>query len=261
MKPTLLTCVLSALILGQTVRISARAVDARGITVCCTVPTLVSLELGDTSAPLKAMRSGGGPPAFVFEARPKKYKLTVPDGEFDISPDIVDARPGKDLDLGAIVIEPRLIRNLRVAQIVVDLRNGVDGTLAAPLDCGLPNSAAPLDSPHSPSLFDAVPKGADHRQSIEAAVGGKVTVARVTRFERAPDLTASEIQNEVRRVWLGRFEFASPWIPWSEGVGWRIEASVEFEDGTRATLLTDGLHVQVRDRDGKCWSTRIWPSA
>jgi hypothetical protein len=92
-------------------------------------------------------------------------------------------------------------------------------------------------------------------------VGGNVTVIRVTRFERSRDLTASEVRNEVRRVWLGRFEFASPSIPWSEGVGWKIEASVEFEDGTQAAFLTDGVHVQVRDRAGKCCFTRIWPSA
>jgi hypothetical protein len=126
MKPALLTFVLSAVILGQTVKISARAVDARGLTVCCIGLTLVSLDPGDTSAPLTAISSRGGPPDFIFEARRKKYRLSVPDGEFDISPDIVDARAGKDLDLGSIVIEPRLIGNLRLAQIIVDRRNGVD---------------------------------------------------------------------------------------------------------------------------------------
>jgi hypothetical protein len=41
---------------------------------------------------------------------------------------------------------------------------------------------------------------------------------------------------------------------------WNIRATVEYEDGKKSTMLTDGLHVQVQDREGKYWYMREWPA-
>jgi hypothetical protein len=44
---------------------------------------------------------------------------------------------------------------------------------------------------------------------------------------------------------------------WAEVTLWNIEASVEYEDGKRALVLTDGWHIEVQDREGKQWFTRL----
>ena len=88
----------------------------------------------------------------------------------------------------------------------------------------------------------------------------KVRAIRVTRVRSDPPLTPAQIKQEVRRVWLGVFWDASCYLGWAEGNFWNIQASVEYEDGERASLLTDGGHVQVQDRQGKYWFIRLWPA-
>jgi hypothetical protein len=39
-----------------------------------------------------------------------------------------------------------------------------------------------------------------------------------------------------------------------------VEASIEFEDGKRSSLVTDGGHVRVQDRTGKYWFMRLAPA-
>jgi len=41
---------------------------------------------------------------------------------------------------------------------------------------------------------------------------------------------------------------------------WNIEASLEYDDGKRATTLMDAIHVEVKDRDGNCGFIRLWPA-
>jgi hypothetical protein len=50
-------------------------------------------------------------------------------------------------------------------------------------------------------------------------------------------------------------------IVWDEGTWWSIESAVEFEDGKKGLLITDGLHVALRDHDGKNWFFRLLPAA
>jgi len=99
----------------------------------------------------------------------------------------------------------------------------------------------------------------DRFLSIESFMGGKVKSIRVVHHD--PKLTSSQVREEVRKVWLGVFWNASSFIGWSEGNRWNIEASVEYDDGKRSSILMDGwIHVQVEDREGKRWYVRLWPA-
>lgn len=98
----------------------------------------------------------------------------------------------------------------------------------------------------------------DRYLTVESFVGGKVELIRVVHYD--PRLTPPQIRDEVRKVWLGIFWFATSSIMWDEGNSWNIAASVEYEDGQRTLILTDGGHVQVQDREGKYWFIRLWPA-
>ena len=94
--------------------------------------------------------------------------------------------------------------------------------------------------------------------SAEEFAGGKVKEIRVVRYD--PRLTPDQIKAEVRKVWLGIFQYATCQIEWDEGTLWNVLATVEYEDGRKSSILTDGLHVQVQDREGKYWYMREWPA-
>jgi hypothetical protein len=95
----------------------------------------------------------------------------------------------------------------------------------------------------------------DRAVSIGSFVGGTAKAIRVLSYD--PRLTPSQIRDEVRKVWLGLFTEAYSSIMWSEMNRWNIKASVEFQDGKRTWILTDGIHVQVQDREGKYWFIRL----
>jgi hypothetical protein len=94
--------------------------------------------------------------------------------------------------------------------------------------------------------------------SIEEFVGGKVKKIHVVRYD--PRLTPDQIKEEVRKVWHGIFHDATCQIVWDEYTYWNILATVEYEDGRKSSILTDGMHVQVQDREGKYWYMREWPA-
>ncbi len=93
---------------------------------------------------------------------------------------------------------------------------------------------------------------------LESFVGGNVKSIRVVRH--LPYLTESQIRDYVRRVWLGVVRDVYSSIPWSEANSWIIEVAVEHTDWKSTGFLTDGVHVQIEDRLGKYWFTRISPS-
>ena len=70
------------------------------------------------------------------------------------------------------------------------------------------------------------------------------------------ELTPDQIKDEVRKVWVGIFNYLTCQIEWAEGTFWNIQATVEYEDGRKSSILTDGGHVQVQDREGKYWYMR-----
>jgi hypothetical protein len=96
-------------------------------------------------------------------------------------------------------------------------------------------------------------------------VGGKVKSIRVLRT--APlrpgttPPTADETRQKLRRVWQGKFRAAFCQIAWAEFTFWSIEAVLEFEDGKRSPLITDGVHVALQDHNGNSVFFRLFPAA
>jgi hypothetical protein len=223
---------------------------------------------------------------FTFFGTPgKRYRIDL-DGYGVRTRKTVDIARGKDIDVGDMIFEkcpavshavpkaptsPELLGILKSEQIVIELQSvprGGSGFVPlrpAALTNHKLNSAVDLPPCWSgPSLdkrteweplFDII---FDRYVSIESFVGGKVKMIRVIRYD--PNLTPSKVRDEVRKAWFGIFWHATSAITWAEYTSWNIEANVEYEDGKRASILTDGGHVQVRDRDGKYWYFRLWPA-
>lgn len=97
--------------------------------------------------------------------------------------------------------------------------------------------------------------------SVGESLGGRVKTIRVVGFEPwAPTQTFSQLPETVRSVWTGKFQDSSCQINWAEMSPWFLEARLEFEDGHRGLLITDGHHVVVRDHDGMIWFLRLLPA-
>jgi hypothetical protein len=166
---------------------------------------------------------------------------------------------------------PPLIGNLKLEQIVIEPQRFTNDAWAraAEFQAGGANSVwtnSPVESPKCWSLSLAQRQqweglcAIEFTQflSIEEFVGGKVKTIRVVRYD--PRLTPDQIKAEVRKVWLGIFHYATCQPGWAEGNLWNILAMVEYDDGRKSSILTDGGHVQVQDREGKYWYMREWPA-
>ena len=93
-------------------------------------------------------------------------------------------------------------------------------------------------------------------------VGGRVKNIRVVRSApRKGPPTAEEARKKLRMVWQSKFQVAFCQVAWAEPTLWSIESIVEFEDGKRSALITDGIHVALQDHDGKNWFFRLFPAA
>jgi hypothetical protein len=102
-------------------------------------------------------------------------------------------------------------------------------------------------------------------KAVGEFVGGRVKTIRVLRT--APfrpgikPLTLDETRQEVKRVWQGKFKAAFCQIAWAEATFWSVQAVVEFDDGKRSPLITDGVHVALQDHDGNSAFFRLFPAA
>ncbi len=97
---------------------------------------------------------------------------------------------------------------------------------------------------------------------VQDFVGANVRSIRVVHFFRQSKSPKSdEIRKLIKTVWHGTFQFASCGILWSEGTLWSIECTLEFKDGKQGVLITDGVHVALRDHEGKNWFFRLLPAA
>jgi hypothetical protein len=105
----------------------------------------------------------------------------------------------------------------------------------------------------------------EHPTTVGDFVSGKVKSIRVLRTARlrpgTTPPTADETRQKLKRVWRGKFQAAFCHIAWAERTFWSIEAVVEFEDGKRSTLITDGVHVAVQDHNGTSAFFRLFPAA
>jgi hypothetical protein len=102
----------------------------------------------------------------------------------------------------------------------------------------------------------------DHPTTVGQFQEGKVRAIQVVYFagwKNAPK--EEELRDLVRRVWQGKFRSVSCQINWAEGNLWTIEAVLEFDDGVRGELITDGSHVAMQGHDGKSYFFRLLPTA
>ena len=102
----------------------------------------------------------------------------------------------------------------------------------------------------------------DHPTTVGEFVGGKVKTIRVLHSApRRNPPTAEEVRIGLRKVWQGKFQVCFCQIAWSEPTRWTIESVLEFEEGKRSALITDGVHVALQDHDSKNWFFRLFPAA
>jgi len=93
----------------------------------------------------------------------------------------------------------------------------------------------------------------DHPTTVKDFVGRRVKTIRVIHYAArlgAKPPSLEEVRDTVLKVWQGKFQSAFCSLPWSEPSWWTSESTLEFEDGKRGTLITDGVHVFLRDHDG-----------
>ena len=222
---------------------------------------------------------------FTFLAAPKrKYRIYLGQG-YKTPRKTVDTAEGRGVDVGDMVFEhcpflsggktrqeptsAQLIGDLQLEQIIIEPQKLTNERVGIPLTPPSPdpNSRALVELPpcwSGPSLDRREEWEAltwvyfDRYLSVESFVGGNVKSIHVIRYD--PRLTPFQIREEVQKVWLGAFYGASSYLGWAEGTIWNIEVSVEYEDGKRCSLITDGGHVRVQDREGKYWFIRLWPA-
>jgi hypothetical protein len=230
---------------------------------------------------------------FKLLAEPgKTYRISLGPG-FKTPAKIVRVGSTQDIDIGEMVLQKcidlrgpyakppdsphELIGKLRRNQIVIERQHMSGNFVGLSSWSGLPSPAWPSANGVGSNASVEFPQcwsgpTLDRRGeweslcevsfnqflSIEDFVGGKVKRIRVVRY--GPRLTTDQIKEEVRKVWLGQFHYATCQIEWAEGTMWNIRATVEYADGKKSSLLTDGLHVQVQDREGKYWYMREWPA-
>ncbi len=242
---------------ARSVRVSGRVVPPNGGSVVIEVHFARVVSDGLMDARKVTPGSDG---LFSFLAAPNQhYRFAVLPGRLT-QERMIDTGSGQDVDLGILVLKwgqpldaSSLPGDLTPEQIVIEPQ---------PAGSGFPTLSLPRTGlePKTPEEALRSEVHLDHPVTVEAFVGGKVKLIRVVRYD--PELTPSQVKNEVRGAWLGAFSGASGMILWDEGNRWNIQASVEYEDGKRTSILIDGwCHVQVEDREGKYWFLRLWPAA
>lgn len=264
------------------IRITGRVMDPKGLPVPVSVrmARIVPGGLADEKIAL-ADRQG----VFTFHVEPgPTYRIYLT--EYGVrTRKTVETAGRKDVDVGDVLFErcptedpatklptpPELADYLRPSQIIVeqqkseyDLWRGILAPLPFTTDRGSHETVELPPCWSGPWLSRRGEWEAlclisfDHDVSIGAFVGGDVKYVRVVHYD--PKLTTLQIQDEVQKMWRSVFRDGACAIMWSEGNRWNIEAAIEYEDGKRSLIFTDGgAHVQVQDRDGKYWYIRRIP--
>jgi hypothetical protein len=95
------------------------------------------------------------------------------------------------------------------------------------------------------------------------ALGIRVTALRPlpTTANRSEEELWSEAVETILKVWAGEFRSAGAEIGWQEGAFWSISAVINYANGRQGSLLTDGVHVKLKDSQGRDWFLRLLPAA
>jgi hypothetical protein len=224
------------------VHVTGRVTDARGRPLWSVALYLSPLDPGDTTPPVLLFSPSGVPP--------KKYKFVVPGGAFKIRPATLDVG-SRDIDVGDIIVQPDVRGDLKLEQIIVD-------PLVTTNFEGMGAMRSPLATNQQP--LSCSDDWFQYYRSVEAFLGGKVKAIRVFRFPRSSESVPADIQSRFMEAWLGVFRAARCFMVWAEPTFWDLGATIEYEDGKRSSMLTDGFHVQVQDREGRVWFIRLWPA-
>jgi hypothetical protein len=105
--------------------------------------------------------------------------------------------------------------------------------------------------------------------NLATAAGGKVSRIVVNEWHQFGKYrTWSDIVTLIQRVWPVQLEEGRPQgapgvidgIPWAEAASPFLFATLEFEDSkVRGCLVTDGVHIGLRDVYGGLWIDRLRP--
>ncbi|MGB7847350.1 MAG: hypothetical protein WBL63_17180 [Candidatus Acidiferrum sp.] len=95
----------------------------------------------------------------------------------------------------------------------------------------------------------------DQPTTVAQIVGGRVMSIKVLHYVARS--TPQTVRDIMAKVWHGRFRSADCNMFWAEATFWTIESTLEFRDGKRGLLITDGTHVFLLDHGGKPWFFRL----
>jgi len=90
---------------------------------------------------------------------------------------------------------------------------------------------------------------------LEELAGAKVKRIRVLRAEPYK-ISPEQARATIEKVWSRKFAWLACQIGWDETALWSVEAELEFEDGKKGALITDGWHVAIQDHEGHNWFVR-----
>lgn len=61
----------------------------------------------------------------------------------------------------------------------------------------------------------------------------------------------------IKRALRRRIQDGGCTLSWAEPVGWTVQADIQFEDGIKRKLFTNGTYVAAQDRTGRTWFLRL----
>ena len=235
---------------GELVEVSGRLTNTWGHTLGGVTVSVIPLDSAGPARRVSLTSQYDG--RFSFSGKPlQKYKLST--DEFKVIPAAIETGVGPHIDIGDVIVQPVMSAGLTLDQITIDPiapRYPLTGFESLTLE----NPPGATSRPQDPCFLDM-----GQYTTIERFLGGQAKFIRVVAGLSTSQ--PAEIRARVLESWSGVFRYAACQPMWSEGANFSIKAYVEYEDGKHSTLLMgDGIHVQLRDREGKDWSLRLWPS-
>ena len=92
--------------------------------------------------------------------------------------------------------------------------------------------------------------------TAEAIFGETIQSIRILHVADPPMIRDAP-GKELAKVWNSKIQDAACFMMWSEMATWNIEALVQFTDGKKSEVFTDGFHLAFQDHGGRAWFTRL----